>query len=80
LLGCYDYWEEGEYSADKHPSLDIFKGIAKNIESNFFSMDIAKTKNGEWIIIELGDGQVAGLPAKVDRLQFYDLARRYYGS
>lgn len=80
LLGCYDYWEEGEYSVSEHPSLDTFKDIAKNIESHFFSMDIAKTKNGEWIIIELGDGQVAGLPDKVDRLEFYNLARQYHGS
>jgi hypothetical protein len=43
-------------------------------------MDIAKTKDGEWIIIELGDGQVSGLPDKVDRLQFYDLVRQYCGS
>ncbi|CAN5376590.1 ATP-grasp domain-containing protein [soil metagenome] len=80
LLGCYDYWEEGEYSGDEHPPLNLFTDIAKKIESNFFSMDIAKTKNGKWIIIELGDGQVAGLPDKVDRLQFYDIARQYYGS
>jgi ATP-grasp domain, R2K clade family 3 len=80
LLGCYDYWDEGEYSADEHPPLDTFKDLAKNIESNFFSMDIAKTKSGDWIIIELGDGQVAGLPDKVDRLQFYEIARQYYGS
>jgi hypothetical protein len=80
LLGCYDYWDEGEYSADEHPPLDIFKDIAKNIESNFFSMDIAKTKNCEWIIIELGDGQVSGLPDKVDRLQFYELVQQYYGN
>lgn len=80
LLGCYDYWEEGEYSVDEHPPLDLFKEIAKGVESNFFSMDIAKAKNGEWIIIELGDGQVAGLPDKVESLQFYDLARQYYGS
>lgn len=80
LLDCYNYWEEGEYSADEHPPLDLFKDIANNIESNFFSMDIAKTKNGEWIIIELGDGQVSGLPDKVDRAQFYDLTRQYYGS
>lgn len=80
LLGCYDYWEEGEYSASEHPPVDTFRDIAKNIESHFFSMDIAKTKSGEWIIIELGDGQVAGLPDKVDRLEFYNLARKYYGS
>lgn len=80
LLGSYDYWEEGEYSADEHPPLDLFKDIAKGVESHFFSMDIAKTKSGEWIIIELGDGQVAGLPDKVNRLEFYDLVLRYYGS
>jgi hypothetical protein len=79
LLGCYEYWEEGEYSAEEHPPLGLFKDIAKGIKSNFFSMDIAKTKKGEWIIIELGDGQVAGFPDKVDRLKFYDLARQYYG-
>ncbi len=43
-------------------------------------MDIAKIKNGEWIIIELGNGQVAGLPDNVDRFQFYDIAGKYYGS
>lgn len=80
LLGYYDYWEEGEYSADEHPPLDLFKSIAKNVESNFFSMDIAKTKNSEWIIIELGDGQVSGLPDKVNRLQFYGLIREYYNN
>ena len=34
-------------------------------------MDIAKKKNGEWIIMELGDAQVAGLPESVDCDQFY---------
>lgn len=71
LLGCYDYWEEGEYAANEQPPLPLFIDIAKNVQSNFFSMDIAKTKNGEWIIIELGDGQVAGLPGKADRQEFY---------
>lgn len=27
----------------------------------FFTVDIAKKSNGEWIIMELGDGQVSGL-------------------
>jgi len=80
LLGCYDYWEEGEYFADEHPPLGMFKNIAKNIESNFFSMDVAKTKNDDCIIIELGDGQVAGLPDKVDRLHFFNLVRQNYDS
>jgi hypothetical protein len=70
LIGVYDYWEEGNYTDEPIP-LDLFKGMANNIESNFFSMDIAKTTNGEWIIIELGDGQVAGLPDKADKDAFY---------
>lgn len=77
LLGCYDYWEEGEYLSGEKPPLDLFKSIAEGVESNFFSMDIAKTKSGEWIIIELGDGQVAGLPDKADRLPFYNRMRQH---
>ena len=70
LIGIYDYWEEGEYNFTK-PNTTEFEGIAKLIDSNFFSMDIARQKNGELIIIELGDGQVAGLPAKTNRNEFY---------
>lgn len=70
LIGIYDYWEEGEYKLSK-PDITEFEEIAKQVESNFFSMDIARQKNGELIIIELGDGQVAGLPDKTDRNEFY---------
>jgi hypothetical protein len=34
-------------------------------------MDIARKTSGEFIIIELGDGQVAGLPDKLNREEFY---------
>ncbi len=70
LVGIYDYWEEGEYKLSK-PDTKEFEEIAKQVESNFFSMDIARQKNGELIIIELGDGQVAGLPDKTERNEFY---------
>lgn len=70
LVGIYDYWEEGEYKLSKPDTIE-FEEIAKNIDSNFFSMDIARQKNGELIIIELGDGQVAGLPDKTERNEFY---------
>lgn len=70
LVGMYDYWEEGEYELSK-PDTTEFEAIARQVESNFFSMDIARQKNGEFIIIELGDGQVAGLPDKTDRAEFY---------
>jgi hypothetical protein len=70
LLGVYDYWEEGQYKLSK-PDTTEFEEIAKGVGSNFFSMDIAKQKNGELIIIELGDGQVAGLPDKTNTNEFY---------
>ncbi len=70
LLGIYDYWEEGEYTGEK-PEVSEFNEIVKNIPSNFFSMDIARKENGEFIIIELGDGQVSGLPDKLDKNEFY---------
>ena len=33
----------------------------KNVKSNFFTIDVAKKSDGEWIVMELGDGQVSGL-------------------
>jgi hypothetical protein len=34
-------------------------------------MDVARRRDGEWIIVELGDGQVAGLPDSADPRAFY---------
>ncbi len=70
IIKVFDYWDEGEYGETK-PELDIFIEIAQNIDSKFFTMDIAKKKNGDWIIMELGDGQVAGLPDNANRNEFY---------
>ncbi|MCJ8288343.1 MAG: ATP-grasp domain-containing protein [Crocinitomicaceae bacterium] len=71
IVKVFDYWDEGEYG-DTKPELDEFIEIAQKINSNFFTMDIAKMKNGDWIIMELGDGQVAGLPDNADRNEFYE--------
>ncbi len=71
IVKVFDYWDEGEYG-DTKPELDDFIEIAKNIDSKFFTMDVAKKKNGDWIIMELGDGQVAGLPDNADRNEFYN--------
>lgn len=70
IVKIFDYWDEGEYGETK-PELDSFIDIAQNIDSNFFTMDVAKKKNGDWIIMELGDGQVAGLPVNADKDEFY---------
>lgn len=63
------------------------KGTAKRplmswrVKSNFFTMDLAQlpeTLGGGWIIVELGDGQVAGLPEHVDAKVFYEALRRRF--
>ena len=77
LLACYDYWEEGDYSQLDPPPLEMFIEIARQVDSRFFTMDIAKTQDGKWIIIELGDAQVAGLPDKVERSHFYERLSRH---
>lgn len=64
------YWEEGVYTETDLPK-DSFTEIAENVKSNFFTMDIAQKINGDWLIVELGDGQVAGLPEKADEKSFY---------
>ncbi|HEY7420000.1 MAG TPA: ATP-grasp domain-containing protein [Ktedonobacteraceae bacterium] len=67
------YWEEGDYSDDKDsfPPVDIFRHVAQKIQGRFFSMDVARKRDGTWNIVELGDGQVAGLPARADVQLFY---------
>jgi hypothetical protein len=66
-----EYWDEGDYGSIA-PPIDRFTKIAAHVESRFFSMDIAKQRHeDDWMIVELGDGQVAGLPDSADAAEFY---------
>ena len=69
-IQSYNYWEEGDYE-DRLVNLDFAQELAQSIESNFLSMDIAKSQAGQWIIMELGDGQVSELPEDADPAAFY---------
>jgi hypothetical protein len=71
LINVSQYWEEGEYDQEVLP-IERFESIAREVKSKFFSMDVAKTRAGHWIIIELGDGQVSGLPVECDIKKFYE--------
>ncbi len=64
------YWDEGDYQAET-PPLESFLDIAGQVQSRFFTMDVAPRTDGEWMIVELGDGQVAGLPERADLREFY---------
>lgn len=56
----FPYWDEIGF--DEKPPMETFQDIGKSLRSPFFTVDIAKAADGRWIIMELGDGQVAGLP------------------
>ncbi len=72
------YWEEGDYGDDNNalPPMDLFRQVAQKIQSRFFTMDVAQKRDGTWNIVELGDGQVAGLPARTDVEAFYQVLAR----
>jgi hypothetical protein len=61
------YWPEVEGDP---PRVDAWVEAASRVQSRFFTMDLARRTSGEWIIVELGDGQVAGLPDGSDPAQF----------
>lgn len=69
-LSVTPYWEGVTYQGAP-PPLDSFDTVMKRVESRFFTMDIARRKDGVWMIVELGDAQVAGLSEHADVEQFY---------
>ncbi len=63
------YWS-GEQVPNYH-EYDFLNKVCDCLDSNFFTIDIAQKVNGEWFIIEAGDGQVSGLQNFAPAL-FYD--------
>ena len=73
IIFTVPYWEEGDYGNEGEHALpiDTFSSIAGRIQSRLFSMDVARKRDGTWNIVELGDGQVTGLPTRADVEAFY---------
>jgi hypothetical protein len=71
------YWEEAVHDVTE-PPLHTFAGVAASVRSRFFTMDAAKRRDGGWMIVELGDGQVSGLPRESDADRFYEALCRHY--
>ncbi len=65
------YWEEGDYSGSPAPQVDLFSDVFAECTVPFYTMDLARRKDGTWMIIELGDAQVSGLPEAADPVAFY---------
>jgi hypothetical protein len=71
------YWEEGDY-AGLTPPVERFAAVAGGVRSHFFTMDVAQRRDGGWMIVELGDAQVAGLPEHADVDEFYKALRDHW--
>lgn len=69
VISASPYWDT-EYVPDA-PLVEEFRPVLSQVRSPFFSCDVARRTTGEWIIVELGDGQVAGLPERCDVTEFY---------
>ena len=69
------YWDQGDYHQGDYqgetPPLAHFTRLASSVGSRFFTMDVAKTTAGEWLVVELGDAQVAELPEDADTDGFF---------
>lgn len=50
------------------------------LNSNFYTIDFARTTNGKYIVIETGDGQVSGLPSETEaELLYTELKHLFWG-
>ncbi len=64
------YWDEAEYVSPVAPEEEL-SALATRVKSRFIAMDVAELRDGGWTIIEVGDGQVSGLPDHANRSDFY---------
>lgn len=87
LVAAGDYWDQSEVreprassASSEPPPTERFAALAATIASPFFTMDVARTTAGEWIVIELGDGQVAGLRPDQGLAALYDALAAERGS
>lgn len=78
LLLCTPYWDHPEHP-EEVPPLVSFTDLARAVRSRFFTVDVARRTTGDWLVVEMGDAQVAGLPAHVDEDQFYAAVFRLMG-
>lgn len=70
-IATFRYWDVDGYNNVDLPPLSTFDEIAHEMDSRFFTIDVAKRTDGDWMIIETGDGQVATLPKGSDLDSLY---------
>jgi hypothetical protein len=71
------YWETA--AAPDTPDLPSFADVIATIPNRFFTLDVARHADGTWQIVEVGDGQVAGLPPHTEVTALYHTLLRRLG-
>ncbi len=75
LLWATPYWDH--QPSQPTPDWAPYTTLAHQVQSRFWTLDLALTQTGDWLIIELGDGQVSGLPDHANAREFLQaLAQR----
>lgn len=62
ILSIHNYWEGFDIQFTTNEIEGVVMDIAKIFPSNFFTIDLAQCESGQWMIVEVGDGQVSGIP------------------
>jgi hypothetical protein len=90
ILSCGFYWsshfeelKELGYTFDPSEVPDNFiKSVIEQVQTtqsgpapNFYVIDVAKTRAGEWIVVELNDGSMSGLSENDPEVMYGNLAK-----
>lgn len=73
----FPYWDEIRYTGPDSAGHNTFIKQFSYINSDFYTVDYACKKDGTWVIVEIGDGQVSGLPGDNDKQNFYSWLYHY---
>ena len=52
--------------------------ILSHLNSNFYTVDTARLTDGSYMVIEIGDGQVSGLPSEKEARMLYEKLKEVY--
>ncbi|MFP2925046.1 ATP-grasp domain-containing protein [Pyxidicoccus sp. 3LG] len=64
------YWDDVD-GMEAGPVVEAFAEAFAHVRSPFFTADVAQRKDGTWTLIEIGDGQVSGLPERANLHTFF---------
>jgi hypothetical protein len=67
LLIASHYHRQSENRVDWSP----FVNLAQRFDAPFFTMDVAQTETGNWIVVDMGAGECSSLPPSLEPMEFY---------